>query len=265
MHRRDRRIGPDQGGILHLVGVRFLQRRPGDFRIDHKSWAAAGGVKDDLSAARLHRIEHVVAVADIDLGLEMRRLEMIVADLEHLPERNVRTGAMPRQIGRRHAERIGLDLKRRLPAGKQFARQRIDFADLLVGHGVAAARRAVAVNHQKPAVAVVGAIIKVGEAGIDRQIIIGVRIHQAGRDRIEALGSLTIAFVDLGAEIARPAADRIDLEQLEPPRGILLPDLELGFFLEDAEQDGRFLGIRFWSSSANICGDSALLALVGSS
>ena len=50
-------------------------------------------------------------VADVDLRLEMRRLEMVVADLEHLPERQMRIGAMARQVRWRHAERIGLDLK----------------------------------------------------------------------------------------------------------------------------------------------------------
>ena len=157
----------------------------------------------------------------------MRRLEVIVADLEHLPEGQVRTGAMARQVRRRHTERIGLDLESWLTAEERLARQRIDFADLLVGHGVTAARGAIAVNHQEPAVAVIGAVIGVREAGIDREIIVGVRIHQAGRDRIEALGSLAVALSDLGAEIAGPAADRVDLEQLETPAGILLPDFEL--------------------------------------
>jgi hypothetical protein len=41
----------------------------------------------------------------------MRRLEMIIADLEHFPEGHVRISAMPRQICRRQAERIGLDLE----------------------------------------------------------------------------------------------------------------------------------------------------------
>src|SRR5262249_19787647 len=92
-------------------------------------------------------------------------------------------------------------------------------------------------NHQEPAMAVVGAVIGLCEAGVDRQVVIGVRIHQAGRDRIEALGSLTIAFTDLRTEIAGPAADRIDLEQLEAAGGVLLPDLKLGFLLKDADED----------------------------
>ena len=92
-------------------------------------------------------------------------------------------------------------------------------------------------NHQEPAMAVVGAVIGVREAGIDREIVIGVRIHQAGRDRIEALRCLTVAFGDLRTEIAGPAADRIDLEKLETAAGVLLPDLELRFFLENAHKD----------------------------
>jgi hypothetical protein len=48
--------------------------------------------------------------------------------------------------------------------------QRIDLADLLVGHGIAAARRAVAVDHEKGAVAVVRLVEGVGKAGVDREI-----------------------------------------------------------------------------------------------
>jgi hypothetical protein len=57
------------------------------------------------------RIEYIAAITHIHLGLEMRRLEVIVADLEHLPEVQARIISMPRQIRRRQAERIGLDLE----------------------------------------------------------------------------------------------------------------------------------------------------------
>ena len=96
-------------------------------------------------------------------------------------------------------------------------------------------------DHQKTAVAVIGAVKGVRETGIDREVVVGVRIHQAGRDRIEALGGLTVAFADLRAEVAGPPADRIDFEQFEAAGGVLLPDFELGFFLEDADQNGRAL------------------------
>jgi len=45
---------------------------------------------------RLLGIEHIMAIAHVDLGFEMRRLEMIIANLEQLPEGYVRIGAMPR-------------------------------------------------------------------------------------------------------------------------------------------------------------------------
>src|SRR6476659_4702040 len=176
-------------------------------------------------------------IADVYLGLEMGGFEMIVADLEHFPESHVRIGAMARQVRWRHTKRISLDLERGPAAEKRLARQRINFTDLLVGHGVTAARGAIAVDHEKCAMTVVSAVIGVRKAGIDRKVIIRVRVHLAGRDPVEALGGLAIAFADLRAEIARPAADRIDLEQFEAASSILLPDFELGFFLEDSDQD----------------------------
>ena len=48
----------------------------------------------------------------------------------------------------------------------------------------------------------VRAVVCVRETGVDGQIIVGIRIHQAGRDRIEALGSLTVALLDLGTKLA---------------------------------------------------------------
>src|SRR5262249_14757149 len=52
----------------------------------------------------------------------------------------------------------------------------------------------------------------------------------------------TVAFLDLGAELARPAADRIGLEQREATVAVLFPDFELRFFLEEPHQDRRLLG-----------------------
>src|SRR6185437_7182588 len=178
---------------------------------------------------------------NIDLRLEVRHREMVVAFLDHFPEGQIRTVAMARQVGRRHAERIGLDLKLFLPAQERFAPQRIDLADLLVGHGVAAARRTVAMDHQERAMPVIGAVVGVREAGIDGEVIAGIGIHQTGGDRVKAFRRLTIAFLDLRPEIARPAADRIDLEQRIAPAGVLLPDFEFRFLLEDADEDRRLL------------------------
>ena len=83
----------------------------------------------------------------------------------------MRAGAVPRQVRRRHAERISLDLERRAPAGERIARQRVDLAHLFVGHGVAAARGAVAMDHEKAAVAAVRLVEGIRKAGVDRQIV----------------------------------------------------------------------------------------------
>src|SRR5262249_49559100 len=65
--------------------------------------------------------------------------------------------------------------------------------------------------------------------------------HQAGRDRVEAFRRLPIALLDLRPELARPAADRIGLEQLELAVAIFLPDLELRLLLVEPHQNGRLL------------------------
>ena len=180
-----------------------------------------------------------MAVADVDLGLHMRHFEMVAALLEHLPERHIRVGAMSSQISRRHPERIGLNLKLFLAAQERLARQRVDFADLLVGHGVTAARRAIAVNHQKSAAVSVRFVIGVGKAHVDGEVVIRVRIHQSGCDRIEAFGRLPVAFDFLGAQFSRPAADRINSQQLKEPGGVLFPNFEFRILLEHADKDRR--------------------------
>ena len=69
-------------------------------------------------------------------------------------------------------------------------------------HGIAANRQAVAVDHEKGAVAVICPIEFVGKAGVDRKIVLGQGIHQFYCNRIEAFGSLTIAFMELRTKVA---------------------------------------------------------------
>src|SRR5262245_14729888 len=85
------------------------------------------------------------------------------------------------------------------------------------------------------------AIERVGIADVERQVVGRVGIHLPGRDRIEALGRLAVALLDLGAEFARPAADWIGLQERVAAALVLLPDLEFGLFLEDARKDRRLL------------------------
>ena len=122
---------------------------------------------------------------------------------------------MPRHVERSHAKRVGLHLKRPLTAEEGFPRQRIDLADLFIGHGVTADRGAVAVDHQGRTGPAVGPIIGVGETGIDGEMVGGVRVHQIGRDGVEALGRLPVAFLEFRAQAARPAANRVGAQQRE--------------------------------------------------
>ena len=96
-------------------------------------------------------------------------------------------------------------------------------------------------DHQVRAGAGVRSVIRIREPGIDREILAGIRVHQAGSDGVEALRRLAVARLDLGTQLARPAADRISAKECEAPAVVLLPNLELRFLLEDAHQDRRFL------------------------
>src|SRR6266436_7033718 len=103
----------EQLRVFGLVGALFLQRLPRDFRIHDKGGAFTGGIERER-IRRIRgslRVEYIAAITHIHLGFEMRRLEVIVADLEHLPEGQLRMRSMPRQIRRRQAERIGLNLE----------------------------------------------------------------------------------------------------------------------------------------------------------
>src|SRR6266404_3753283 len=103
----------EQLSVFGLVGALFLQRLPRDFRIHDKGGAFTGGIERER-IRRIRgslRVEYIAAITHIHLGFEMRRLEVIVADLEHLPEGQLRMRSMPRQIRRRQAERIGLNLE----------------------------------------------------------------------------------------------------------------------------------------------------------
>ena len=237
----DRRALFNQFGDLGLLLLLLIAHRLGDFIRDDIGRAFCRGLeyRIALGVRRLDGIEHVFLLAEIDLRLLPRHLEMIVAFLDHFPERHVRVVAMFRHVHRRHPERIGLKLERLLAAEEGFAAERIDFRDLFVGHRVAAARRAIAMHHQLRAGVPERAVIGVGVAGIEREVIGRLRIHLRRRDVVEAFGRLAVAFAHLGSEVARPAANRIGLQQREAAGAILLPDLELGLLLEQPDQDRR--------------------------
>src|SRR5215475_992396 len=167
---RDRYSGGaavDQLDGLHLVTVLLLAYRDRDVVANPVGRATLGGAE----SVRGFGIENVALLAYVDPGFEVRDLEMVIALLDHSPERHMRRIAMLGHVERRHPKWIGLQLERPLAAEECFAGERVDFRDLLVGHGVAAGRRAAAVNHQERAGAAVRLIVGIGEAGIDGEIL----------------------------------------------------------------------------------------------
>src|SRR5262245_29688325 len=167
---RDRRSGGaavDQLDGLHLVTVLLRAYRDRDVVANPVGWATLGGAEP----VRGFGIEDVALLAYINLRFETCDLEMVMTLLDHSPERHMRRIAMLGHVERRHPKRIGLQLERPLAAEERFAGERVDFRDLLVGHGVAAGRRAAAMDHQERAAAAVRAIVCIREARIDREIL----------------------------------------------------------------------------------------------
>ena len=81
-------------------------------------------------------------------------------------------------------------------------------------------------------------IVGVGEADVEGEVIEAMRVHLPAAYGVEAFGRLPVALLDLRAQAAGPGADGIGAEMLEPAV-LELPDLELGFFLENPDEDRR--------------------------
>src|SRR5262249_46139210 len=109
-HGRDAAV--DQLHGLNVVAVLLLAYRDRDVLPYPVGWATLGGAEP----IRRFSIENVALLADVDPGLEVRDLEMVIALLDHFPERHVRRIAMLGHVERRHPEGIGLQLERLLAA-----------------------------------------------------------------------------------------------------------------------------------------------------
>src|SRR5262249_11144182 len=165
-YRHGRRAAVGQLHGLEVVTALLLAYRERDILAHPIERASPRGVE----AVRGLRVEHVALLADVDLRLEVRDLEMVIALLDHFPECDVGRVTVARHVERRHTERIGLQLERLLAAEECLTRERVDLRDLLVGHGVAAGGGAAAMDHEERAGAAVRSIIRIREAGIDREI-----------------------------------------------------------------------------------------------
>src|SRR5262249_3565019 len=112
----------DQLHGLHLVTVLLLAYRDRDVLPNLVGRATLGGAEAVGGVC----IENVALLADVDPGLEVRDLEMIMTLLDHSPERHVRRVAVASHVERRHPKRIGLKLERPLAAEECFAGERVD-------------------------------------------------------------------------------------------------------------------------------------------
>src|SRR5262245_57727478 len=86
----------DQLHGLDLVAALLLADGERDVLAHPIERATSRGVE----AVRRLRIEHIALLADVDLRLEVRDLEMVIALLDHLPEWHVRGVAVARHVER---------------------------------------------------------------------------------------------------------------------------------------------------------------------
>jgi hypothetical protein len=63
-------------------------------------------------------------------------------------------------------------------------------------------------------------------------MVMRIRIHKPGRDAVEALRRLPVAFLELWTQVARPAAYGVDPQQRETPALIYFPQFQFRLFLE---------------------------------
>ena len=184
-------------------------------------------------------VEDILTLADIHLRWLLGQFEMIVTDLQHFPEFEMLAVAVLCHVFGGHAERQRLDHEKLLPALESVTGKAVNLQNLFVGHRVAASRRAGTVNHQVGPGAAIRAVVAVGETHVERQVIARIRIHLVGVNPIVAFRRLTVAFLEFGAELARPFADLIGGNDVVAAVALLLPDLENALFLENPHHDRR--------------------------
>ena len=112
-------------------------------------------------------------------------------------------------------------------------------------------------DHQELASPPIRLIVGIGEPGIDGKVVVGIRIHQAGRDGIKALRGLPITLRNLRSQVARPPADGIGPQQREAAGLIDLPDLSSDLSLKIRTRIGDSFAMLRLSRSATIRSERA--------
>jgi hypothetical protein len=102
----------------------------------------------------------------------------------------------------RHAKRKDMHVDRLLAAGKGGLDDEIDFLNSLVCHRIAADRDACPMNHQEAACPSLRAVIGVGKAEVEGQVITASRVQLRSRYAVETFRALAISFAQFGTKRA---------------------------------------------------------------
>ena len=94
-------------------------------------------------------------------------------------------------------------------------------------------------HHQHAAAVAVGAVVGVGVAEVEGEVVLAVGVQRFAPDGVEAFGRLFVAFAGFRAEFAGVDADGVVEEEGVFATVFLQPDFEHFFFFEDADEGGR--------------------------
>ena len=187
---------------------------------------------------RVAPAQGVLAADDVNFRRLVVALEVVVAGFEHAPEVIPAVLAVGGEVGVCHAEGEGVHAHVGLAALERRADEGVDFFDLPVAHGIAADGDAFAVYHQHAAAVAVRAIVGVGVAEVEGEVVLAVGVHRFAADSVEAFGRLFVAFAGFRAEFAGVDADGVVKEKGVFAAVFLQPDFEHFFFFEDADEGG---------------------------
>ena len=155
----------------------------------------------------------VVAVLEGDGRDAVLFLKEIVGGAEVLPEVEVWGGGFFLQTLLDHAEGEDVDGDGGLVVERGLDDE-VDFLDEWISHGEAADADDSAMHHDEAASALMMAVVGIGVADVDGEVVAAGGIELLLRDVVKAFRSLPVAFTRFGAEAAGEVGDGVGAEEL---------------------------------------------------
>lgn len=177
-------------------------------------------------------------VFDDDIWWQLLFFKPLIPGLEIFPKREPAVIAMACQVLITHSEGKKMNAEEFLTAFEGRVSESIDFLDFGVGHGQATDGDVRTMNHDEAPGSSVGFVEAIGIPDVEREMEVTLRVHLIRGDEVESLGDLSISLAQLWTGAAGSPGDMISVEKGELSL-VFGPKLELSFFFEGPEKDGR--------------------------